>query len=784
MMLRILLSAAALLASLPSQAPASRDPNHPLPPTASTLISTPPLTSGMRDPGHTSQATAVAQTASRGPSRRSDRPADAVLEEAVTHVQFDRPASDGPLWAIGRDWKASFDGTGFTYVPFFGANAPRNFPMRLELASARVGGELLALPSGIPTQHGYAVHTARGGLVEVVDLGLHEVEQSFVFESLPNRGAVTVDVRFTSELAGQPTDGGLRFANEFGAVDYTKAIAVDAEGRSLPLPIQWDSGVARIEIPAAFVATAKLPLVLDPLITTNVSIAPGAPTGQAQTDPDVATIQSAGGRSLVIWRRQWSATDQDCWGRILDLNAQPIGPAFTLNFNSEDWLAPAVAGSFNGQNFLVVSEVRIGTLHYIAGRLVSAAGVAAATFDIERNGVVGLGGNNFRPDVGADPFAGSLAYYCVVFEKNVGIGNNDIYYKLVRQDGTLLTTNPTSLDIGTNNQSNPTVSKSNGTDLWFVAWQSQFPIAPFDEQIWGAYVRWNGAIQVPAFGIGLTVQSETLPATSSPFVVGGNTLRAIAYERAATPGQPRDILLRAFDSTGTAVGPSFNLSQAEGVTSAAYDQQAPDIDSDGASLVVGYSEPWFGGGDTETKVTTVTFTPANTFRLDEVRIGLGLSTNNEFHTRICAERSGGATPSSRYLVVGSNSGSNDVEAYLYSYGFADFFTTFSSACGTTGLTISATGSSVRGQTATFTVGTTLPAGTIFGNPGFQSLLPLGCNCILGVADPLVLVNPLVLTIPNNPALAGLPFSVQGFGFSGTNCLGLFDLTDTIDMTIR
>jgi hypothetical protein len=26
--------------------------------------------------------------------------------------------------------------------------------------------------------------------------------------------------------------------------------------------------------------------------------------------------------------------------------------------------------------------------------------------------------------------------------------------------------------------------------------------------------------------------------------------------------------------------------------------------------------------------------------------------------------------------------------------------------------------------------------------------------------------------------------VQGYGFTGTNCLGLFDLTDTIDMTIR
>jgi hypothetical protein len=28
------------------------------------------------------------------------------------------------------------------------------------------------------------------------------------------------------------------------------------------------------------------------------------------------------------------------------------------------------------------------------------------------------------------------------------------------------------------------------------------------------------------------------------------------------------------------------------------------------------------------------------------------------------------------------------------------------------------------------------------------------------------------------------FSVQGYGFSGANCFGFLDLSDTIDMTVR
>jgi hypothetical protein len=233
-------------------------------------------------------------------------------------VVFDRPGEGGPLWALGRAWKASFDEHGMTVIPFFGSSAPQNFPLGFELVRATVAGRELELADGEPVVTGAAVHTARGTVTEVVETGLDRLEQSFVFASLPERGAVAVELRVDTALAASPVEGGVRFANEHGHVDYTKAVAVDAAGRSVPLAIEWTGSGVRIEIPAAFVAEAALPLVLDPVL--NFWYLLGSNPAQLQHDSDVASIQAQnlGGRTLLIYQRQWSASDQDCCGILFD----------------------------------------------------------------------------------------------------------------------------------------------------------------------------------------------------------------------------------------------------------------------------------------------------------------------------------------------------------------------------------------------------------------------------------------------------------------------------------
>ena len=88
------------------------------------------------------------------------------------------------------------------------------------------------------------------------------------------------------------------------------------------------------------------------------------------------------------------------------------------------------------------------------------------------------------------------------------------------------------------------------------------------------------------------------------------------------------------------------------------------------------------------------------------------------------------------------------------------------------------------QRITVTVHTALPSGTVFGVQGTIGLSSLGCNCNLGVVGGVFAPNPLSIDVPSTPSLVGSVFSVQGYGYSGANCLGLFDLTDTIDFEIR
>lgn len=781
----LLLTSAALFGSLPAQGILPRDPNPPLPPTNTTLTSTAPQVPLQRAWSPPMQSLAPSpQPRVVDPARRNSRRPEATFEHLVTSVMFDRPEANGPLWALGHDWKARFDGDSFTFIPFFGATAPQNYPMRLALAGVAVGGEQLELAPGQPIASGFTVRTARGALVEVADLTLQQVEQSFVFEALPNRGAIAVEIGISTDLGCEMTESGLRFRNEHGSVDYRKAIAFDAGGASLPLDIVWTGGSARIEIPAAFVAKAQLPLVLDPLLSVNHSLTPGQT--QLQRDPDVATIQSAGGRTIVVWRREYSATDHDCFASILDANLVPISAPLTIDYSTYDWLTPAVAGNDYAQNFLVVCGIRDGTVNYIGGRVVSASGVLGSVFDIERQGIIGLPGNNFRPDVGSDPYPG-FGYYCVVFEKQ-NAGAADIYFKVVTPSGTVPTGNPTALDVATTTEGNPTISKSCGSfnglgSHWFVSWQRTYPFSPFDQEVIGAMVNWNGAVQVPFIYVAASPSEDTAPATSSPADINGVRYWMVSYETAPAIGQQRNIVCAVYDNTG-AFQQSVDLSQAEGVGTALYDQIGPDVDSDGARFAVCYAEPYLGLYDLDTRVSTVAYLPTtNSLRIDESRINLGGTSADEFAPRVCADSSGGVTVSARYVIVDANYGANDIEAYAYGgYSPGAQFSYYPSQCGV--LSIYPSGSTALGSTITIQVSNGPLSGTIFGYPGVVPLNPLGCNCVLGVDQGLFYGNPFVWTVPVLPQFVGYVFSVQGWTIVGTQCLGTFDLSDTVDFTIR
>src|SRR5690606_20321402 len=96
---------------------------------------------------------------------------------------FDTPG-DGRIWAVGATFKASFGPDGFVYVPFFGSDAPRNYPVKFALRAVRVGGESVPFAATAnATRDARRVTFDRGPVREIYDLDVDSVEQTFVVDS-------------------------------------------------------------------------------------------------------------------------------------------------------------------------------------------------------------------------------------------------------------------------------------------------------------------------------------------------------------------------------------------------------------------------------------------------------------------------------------------------------------------------------------------------------------------------------------------------------------------------
>lgn len=751
----------ALLAALPAQEPSTR-PAVELPP--------PP-------------AIAAPQEAEAELTARALAARDRLADQRQPRVLFDQPEPGGPLWAGGTNWKAGFDSTGTTFVPFFGSDAPQNFPLRLELASVHVGGEALPLVPGTPRVEDGVVRTERGSLTECMQTGLERLEQSFVFRTLPNRGTIALDLAYSTELRPSTIEDGVRFACEHGHVDYTHAVAVDANGKRLPLPITWTDSGLHMEIPASFVADAALPLVLDPTLNAWFLLGSGIP--QLQRESDVASFQALGGRTLLVWRRQFSASDGDCYGLLFDGNLGLVQTDFVIDSStSHDVLKVSCAANNYAQNFLVVYEIRTTLLWWIGGRTVAANGALGNPLTIEREGVVGINGNNLHPDVGGDPSFAAGGRYTVVFQKT-GVGFADIYMRQLSSNGGLVTTNAIALSTDPAFEQKPSISKScgqvTGDQRWLVCWQRTFSSAPFDQEISGRFVTWNGVLATAAFGVATAVAEETVPSPGAPIdVPGGQRLWPVAFETATSLGQPRDIILSLRNSIGLQVASTTVSNSAPGI-----DDRDPECDSDGTRMLVGYTGRSLAGQPTE-QVALVSFLPSTgTFRFDVQPTGLQTSGSDaKSQVSVVADFSGGGLASPRYFVSFTNETSNTFHLVNYGgwAGSANFYTYRGLTCG--GLGITATGSSAIGQTTTITVANGPLSATVIGTPGFIPLNALGCNCVQGVDNFFYGPNPLVWTIPNNPAYVGLQFSIAGFSIQSGQCLGLFDMSDTIDFSIR
>lgn len=501
---------------------------------------------------------------------------------------FDEPG-DGALWVLGGEaYKVRFGSDGPAYLPYFGALAPRNFPLELRLEEVRVGARRLDFePEVAPARRAELVSYDRGSLVESYRLTSETMEQLFHFDHVPTGGDLTLRIAVTTELEGRATDEGLEFSSEHGLVRYSRAVAFDAAGARCTLETTFEDGAIRITVPAAFLARAVLPLTIDPILQTTFIDTDPASVG---SNLDVA-YDSGTDRYCIVWQRAFSATDHDVFCQLFDANLIPV-PASTasIDFTNDLWELPRIASNIVAHQFLVVCQTSAnGTSPFtVRGRTRQAGSNSiGAPFEVS----AGQMGDKLRPDVGGDPTSIPQTYYCVVWERRVSAQDHDIHYQLVDPNGSLFFPSAQVIDNSSGSLDRfVSISKSNGrapldSQRWNVAWQRNF--GPGDEDIYGAQIAWNGNLATSTFPIDTSALDDRAPQVSSPLSGGtGEREYLVVYER----HQPTGSRIQGRALRGNLpVTSSTNLSALQSDPAGA-DQFHPSVDSDGNVFVLLYAE--------------------------------------------------------------------------------------------------------------------------------------------------------------------------------------------------
>ena len=301
---------------------------------------------------------------------------------------------DGELLGFGTDYKATFAGARLVYTPMLGKAAPHDLP--LAMAVTHVGrGELAPVGAATTVQHELRVDFVRPQVREQLDIRPEGLKQSFVFEQLPpGAGDLVVRTRLQTELRPEHlrSDGALRFLRPgSGGIEIGQVVGIDHDGRRATGWLQTDGETLDFVLPAAFVATATLPLCVDPLLT---SIVVTAATGEDR-EPDACAQQAPFNTYLVVWARGTSATNNDVRAQRVSSGGALLGGLITLESSATSAVSIRVIDSPHSGRWFVCWQ-QAGD---IVGRFVDSQAVAGATVNVatgtNQQTAPALAGGNF-----------------------------------------------------------------------------------------------------------------------------------------------------------------------------------------------------------------------------------------------------------------------------------------------------------------------------------------------------------------------------------------------------
>lgn len=432
------------------------------------------------------------------------------------------------LRAQGPAYQAIFQEGGW----HFAASSPEG-PQRVSFELVSVGrtGSVRDILSATAPQRaaGQVIEYQRGGgLVERYQLLAEGIEQSFEFaEPVPGTGDLVVRLRIDSALAApmiSESRDGLRFGG--GDVRIGGITGIGADGETSEGWMNFDGDSLELVLSAEFVEQASYPMILDPLIGSEIVLFPS--TGLDYRNMDVA-YDATNDRYLLIAQR-----------RVMDIFSGEWGP-YELSALPLDGNGVSLGGSGYGGATIVLTNPAVGNLSdtdtflFVCERTPDTGGPAdLSMFTLPADGSdfgtsftpLSTAGDQRLPDVCGDPVEGFNDALVIWQESGSGIQGALVDVPASPVDPTLA--------IG------PFAVSANGGDSWpavskglaspgiaLVVWQR-------GNDIFGRVVDYLGNLLSGEEAI-----TATPAADFQPDVDGDGAQFMVAYE--SGPGGARDI---------------------------------------------------------------------------------------------------------------------------------------------------------------------------------------------------------------------------------------------------
>jgi hypothetical protein len=653
-----------------------------------------------------------------------DRASPAPRAFAIDHsrMEYDTPG-DGSLWARGAHFKASFDAAGATYFPLFTPAQPRHYPIVLSPDRVTLGGEPLALEgTGVARRELDRVTLDRASFVESYDMCAASIEQTFTFRTLPHGGDLVVHVPLSGEIAPRECFDGIELKSEFGRVTYGRATAIDARGTRFAAATEVLEDGIEIRVDAAFLATATLPLVIDPVVSTFAIDNTSYDDLLGDVSYDVTN-----NRWLAVYEERVTVSDNDAYWVMCNAAGAGMWGGY-INSDTNSWDNVRCANLRSAQQFMAVGAVYNGSSSNIRGRQISAA-IFSISGEITISG--SDSGNKGQPQIGGDPYPTAPAYYCVSYDRYYSPNDNDILARLVAPNGTLVGPGTIYLsNSGGTIDDTSSVSRSNGEVQWTIAWSRWNSFGSSD--IWAARISYSGVVVNQPYQL-TAGNNDTFVSVSSP--LSGSQRTMIVFNR--DYGTDNDI--QALVQDGTTPITSANLSTMSGGSWFNKGQTNAAVDCDGRHFLVTYAEQHVIGDGWDYDIyADDLYLADSTLAFAQLHVPVATLGTRDYWPRVATQWSSGG-PSGRAFVEWTKTAATNVDDVqgamfdLFEGGTWDFVCTGDGTgngcpCGNTGAYLHGCANSASNQGGLLMVGGSIStlAGTTTLN---VSYVPTTTTCI-------------------------------------------------------